>query len=80
MTTTIDPEYEQGLIDGFIDGCIISQPIREGEHTYERYQTVSYKYRSYISPFVQVTQYGLGYANGVDSAAIYLGKGESEDE
>lgn len=72
----IDPEYRQGLEDGYIDGCVISQPCNEGEHSLERYHSVSYKYKSSISPFLTQTQYTLGYGNGVDAAAIYLGIAE----
>ena len=73
MTSKRDPEYDQGLVDGFIDGCVISQPIHEGEHTLDRYLMVNSRYRSFISPFVRRTHYGLGYVNGLDAAAVYLG-------
>lgn len=63
--------YEKGRADGFVDGCILSQPIREDRHTYEKYLQVDTKYRLAIFN-LNPSEYQQGYGRGLDMAAIYL--------
>lgn len=74
-----ETRYEKGRVDGFVDGCIISQPIHEDRHTYAKYVGVNAKYLSVIfnrSP----SDYQEGYGIGLDLAATYLGIGPDRGE
>lgn len=74
-----ETRYEKGRVDGFVDGCILSQPIREGRHTYEKYLQVDTKYRLAIFS-LKPSEYQQGYGRGLDMAAIYLRINFQEDE
>lgn len=63
--------YDDGLLDGFEDGFIISERPNNGQHTYGEYVRIKEKYEAAIYSF-NPTEYETGYGNGLDCASIYL--------
>lgn len=70
-------EYHDGLTQGFIDGCIVDEPVNTGQHTYERFISSHSLYTSAIfNPNPSPSQ--LGYSRGFDLAAIYTSASRGE--
>lgn len=72
MAREVEGTYTDGLIDGWCDFMILSEPIKTSLHNYAKYCEVKFKYELSIFSF-NPTEYEKGYGEGGDLAAIYLG-------
>lgn len=60
-------EYDQGLIDGYVDSCMLA----ESGYVFELLQQYVYRYYSFYNARKR-TQYHLGYCRGFELANLYI--------